>query len=296
MAEAEPTEAGATATASSRNPFVLGFGTVIDTDFHQLVDAARSNGIPQITLNPSLYLDARAAGRSDGELRAELESSGVSVALVDPLISPLPNLPATDGLSEYLKRWFAVTEDDCFGIAEALGAPLITVVHPQGGFVEQSRMIDVIGGIAARAAERNLCIALEFSPTSLALGNLDTAMAIVNKIGASNVGIVFDTWHFYRSGGEVEDLASIPPAAIMNFQVNDAPPEAKGTKQPVLLTDRLLPGDGAIPLKSLIDAVLGNRPGLGITVEVFSARLRALPPREAAKAALEATRAVMVSG
>jgi sugar phosphate isomerase/epimerase len=273
----------------------LGFGTVIDADYLGLLDSAAAIGVPEVTLNPALYLDARDRGSTDKQLRAELEARGLRVALVDPLISPFPALPPLKGLTDYLQRWFTVTEEQCFAIADSLGAPLLTVVHPLGGFVERNVMIDVIGGIAARAAPHGLGIALEFSPTSRALDNLSTALDIVACIGTPNVGVVFDTWHFYRSGGEVADLAAVPPSAIMNFQVNDAPAEAKNTVQPVLLTDRLLPGDGDIPLREIFEAVLTGRPDLGITVEVFSSSLRSLPPAAAAQRALDATRRVMNS-
>ena len=44
------------------------------------------------------------------------------------------------------------------------------------------------------------------------------------------------------------------------------------------VSDRSLPGEGAAPLKEIVQAILDNTPGVSIEIEVFSSELVALSP------------------
>jgi len=274
--------------------FTLGlcYGTVMDADFHGLVDAAAEAGFDTISVSPSLYHTARKEGHSDEALRRELRHRGIAVAVIDPLISPLPALPPFDKVSPFMQQLLSYTEADCFAAAEALGAPMVAVAHPAGGVVPHAALVDIIGSIASRAADRGMRIGVEFIANSQGIGTMPGALAIIRDIGLANVGVVFDAWHLFRTGVEMETLTEVPRSAIASIQLCDAPASAKA-ETPGILADRLIPGEGAIPLGAMLEALLKDRPGVDVAVEVFSSELRRLPPRQVAQRAADGVRKVL---
>lgn len=258
---------------------VLAFGTVLGADFTTLVRAARAAGAGQFTVSPGTYLDA-------------LSEADLSVALIDPLISPLTALPDISNLPAHMRRWFTATQDEAFDAATALRAEWVTVVHPWGGTIPWAQLVDLIGAVAADAANRGLGIAIEFVPAG-AIPSFRAATAIVDELGAANVGVVFDLWHFFHSGGELAEIGASRPGLIKSLQVSDAPARSITAGAPRRLSSRLLPGDGALPIASWVAAVLERNPGLAVTTEVMNPELQALPPEEAARRAVAATRRVL---
>lgn len=48
-------------------------------------------------------------------------------------------------------------------------------------------------------------------------------MELVEAIGTGNVGLLFDSWHWYTSHGTVEELSRLSSQDIVHVHVNDAP-------------------------------------------------------------------------
>jgi len=107
---------------------------------------------------------------------------------------------------------------------------------------------------------------------------MTTAIDLVQRVGAPNLGVMFDTWHFVRSGGSIEDLAGLALGIVIGTQVSDAPAGAGGGNY-VPMIDRQLPGDGTLPLGSMVRALLATNPALRIGIEVFQRQLRRIGPR-----------------
>jgi sugar phosphate isomerase/epimerase len=76
------------------NDLSLCCGTIRNADFRQLAEAAGANGYRAISLWPHLYLNARAQGLSDSDLRSILQDNGVEVAELDPLCNWIPGCVA----------------------------------------------------------------------------------------------------------------------------------------------------------------------------------------------------------
>jgi len=101
-----------------------------------------------------------------------------------------------------------------------------------------------------------------------------------------NVGLLVDCFHVHTAGEPQQRVAEIPAGKIVLAHLNDAP------KLPVHEVEdgnRLLPGEGAIDTAAFIAAL--KRAGYDgpVSLEVFSADLRAMPPLDAAKRAWAAT-------
>jgi len=275
----------------------LCWGTVPDATLPELIDAATVGGFAAVTVKPALYEAARRDGHSDADLRSRAADAGILVTVVDPLITGLPGVPAPADVPADMRSYFAHGEDDAHRVADALGAGVINVVHFLGdASTPLAGLAEAIAGMGARARARGRRLSIEFIPRT-GIHDLAAAQAILAAVGLDDVGIMVDTWHLVRSGGGVEDLRALPAGAIAAVQVSDrGEPRARTTPNPagyVPMTGRLLPGEGLLPLAEILGAVLDNRPGLRVGVEVFSDDLRQLGTAEAARRAGDTTRAVL---
>jgi sugar phosphate isomerase/epimerase len=269
----------------------LWWGTAEDAELPELIDVAAAAGFDGISLTPAMFFEARAAGHSDAELRARLEQAGVAVRMVDPLIRGLPGSPLPTEVGPRFRATFEHGEDDCYEAAAALDIPALNLAHYLCAPTPFGQLVDAIGGICDRAGVRGLEILVEFMPEG-SIPDLTTAAALVEAVDAPNCGVMLDTWHFYRTAGELDQLRSLAPGTIRAVQVSDAKADLRGSGAAPPTRDRLVPGDGDIPLREILTIAVANCPDATIGAEVFSRRLAADPPVERARRVLAGLAAV----
>ena len=102
-------------------------------------------------------------------------------------------------------------------------------------------------GLCDRAADHGLLVHLEFLPWSR-IPDLATAWQVVRAADRPNGGLMLDAWHYFRSGPDGELLRSVPGASILGVQLCDAPATPEADPLHATLHERLLPGDGELPL------------------------------------------------
>ncbi len=277
---------------NSESPVIaLCWGTLIGTPLEQLIAAAAHARLGAITLTSPMYEAARRGGRTVDGLRRRLEDAGLTVHAIDPLIGALPGTPKPAEVPPENRAYFEITEDDCYRAADDLQAETINLAHFGGSNVTEAQFIDCLGPLAGRAQAHGVALTLEFLPES-SIPDLATAARIVSAIGAPNLGLMFDAWHFARTGGTVEQLAALPKGLITAVQISDrVPPAAGATYTPMF--GRLLPGEGVLPLVEWLDIILRRDSLPTIGVEVFSEELVALPPEKAAGRVADTTRRVL---
>jgi sugar phosphate isomerase/epimerase len=271
----------------------LCWGTAIGTPLEPLIDAAGGAGLGAITLTAGMYEASRARGTSVAQLRRRLRDNGVRVHAIDPLIGVLPGTPKPADVPPENRAYFEFTEARCYEAAEALEAETINLAHFGGRAVAEQEFIDCLGPLAERAARRGVRLTLEFLPES-AIPDLAAALRIVAAVGSGNLTALLDTWHFARSGGTLTQLGAVPKGLIGGLQISDRREPPPGTAY-TPMGGRLLPGEGEIPLVSLLRGLLAREPGLTVAVEVFSDELRALPAHEIAARVASSTRAVLAA-
>jgi len=269
----------------------LCWGTLIGTPLEPLIEAAGSAALGAITLTAGMYEASREAGVSDAQLRRRLALNGVKVHAIDPLIGPLPGTPRPADVPAENRAYFEFTEERCYRAAEALEAETINLAHFGGGAVAEQDFVDCLGPLAQRARAHGLRLTLEFLPES-AIPDLASAQRIVTAVGAANLGVMLDTWHFARTHGTGEQLRGVPRGLITGLQISDRREPPPGTPYAPMF-GRLLPGDGELPLVPLLRDLLGREPGLTVGVEVFSEELKALTPQEAAARVASSTLKVL---
>ena len=229
---------------STRPSLVLCSATIFDRPLEDKVVAAAAGGFGAITVWPHDYTGARACGLDDAAIRRLLDDHGVVIDGVDCLLDWLPGDQVPD------MAVFRATEDDLYRVADAVGGRFINVAQAFGSTVDVPRATDLFAGICERAARRKLLVTLEPVPWA-GIGKAAIARSIVTGSRAPNARLAIDTWGFFRGGSRVEDLAGLAGASFDNVQLNDGPREAWADLF-AEASDRLLPGDGQMPVASVV--------------------------------------------
>jgi sugar phosphate isomerase/epimerase len=116
-------------------------------------------------------------------------------------------------------------------------------------------------------------------------------LELADAIGP-NVGLLVDCFHCHASGTSYDHLAQIPREKIVLAHLNDCPDVPIDRIQD---GERLLPGEGSIDLPAFFAALKKTGYDGPVSLEVFNADLRAMPPQDAAKKAWSATKKVLSS-
>jgi sugar phosphate isomerase/epimerase len=145
-------------------------------------------------------------------------------------------------------------------------------------------LVEHFARLCDRAAEHGARIHLEFAPTS-AVPDLASAWRIVSDAARPNGGMVFDTWHFFRSDPDFELLAGLPGDRIFVVQVSDADAEMLGDVIEDTTHRRRLPGDGSFDLFRVLSILERIGALRSVGPEILSDDLNQLPPTQAATVA-----------
>jgi sugar phosphate isomerase/epimerase len=261
-------------TQRNADPYlVLCSATIFDRPLEDKIQAAAAGDFEGVTFWPHDYAGARARGLGASAIRRLLDDNGVAVDGVDCLLDWLPGDQVPDMPA------FRATEDDLYAVVEAVGgARFINVAQAFGQTVDVAQATDLFAGICERAAHRKLLVTLE--PVAWAgIGSHSVAKAIVEGSRAPNARIAFDAWGFFRGGSRIEDLQSTPGNMMDNVQLNDGPVRA----WPDLFaeaSDRLLPGDGELPVAETIAAMRASGYAGRWAIEAPSSRWKDLSAQE----------------
>jgi sugar phosphate isomerase/epimerase len=118
---------------------------------------------------------------------------------------------------------------------------------------------------------------------------MNEMLAFARECGP-NVGLLLDVWHWYHAGATTADIIKAGKDGIVHVHLSDAPKLPPGQ---IRDNERLLPGEGVIPLVDFFHALKDIGYEDAISVEVFGRGLKDLPPEKGAEMGLDAARAVM---
>jgi sugar phosphate isomerase/epimerase len=268
---------------------VLCVGTLGNPNFSELVAAARAGGFNAISMIPSTYRKGRFEEKlSDSDMRHLLADNGLRVAELDPLLNWVPGhvFKSSDA------SVFDADEEFFYGMAEALEARSLNAVWALPERLPVEVFVDAFGALCDRAAAHGLPVHLEFLPWAQ-INNAQTAVAIAQQTGRANAGVMFDSWHHFRSNTANAVVGKLPGDKIFAVQLNDAPARAETDVIAETMQRRLLPGEGDIDLAGIIrhlDAI-GSKAPLG--VEIFSTELQKLPAEEIGRRAGASVKAIL---
>jgi len=117
--------------------------------------------------------------------------------------------------------------------------------------------------------------------------NMAGMLELAEAIGTGNVGLLLDCWHWYTSGGTVEDILGLRAEQVVCVHVNDAPAGIPRDEQ--IDSVREMPGaTGVIDIAGFLGALARVGYDGPITAEPFKKELRELAPEEACRLTSEA--------
>jgi sugar phosphate isomerase/epimerase len=257
--------------------------TIIRASHRELVEAAAAGGFDHVGLrliaprpgDPVHPLIGDAAAIR--ELRARMQDHGIALADIESLwLSPVTDPGSIRPALE---------------TCAALGGRHLLV---GGNDPDASRLTATFSAVAALCAEHGMQVGLE--PHSyLAVRTLQDGLALIERSGAANAGLLIDALHLHRAGDTAAGLARIDPARIAYVQICDAAAEAPDTPDGLMAEargGRLLPGAGALPLAALLDALPQDRV---IGVEAPTRAFASLPLAECARRAGAAARTFLAT-
>ena len=139
---------------------------------------------------------------------------------------------------------------------------------PRGVGVAKARaqVVEALREAAYVAGEVNVRLALEVirpGPGGSLASTIPEARALIADIGAPNIDVLIDTWHFWDSPQALTDIRA-HGESIVGVQVNDRSSAARGWG------DRALPGRGDMDLTAIFQAVRDSRFSGWYELEIFS--------------------------
>ncbi len=201
-------------------------------------------------------------GGSLYSLRQKLSEVGVEALSVNALEQS--TLVTDEVRSAVLRRCRALCE-----WAAGLECPYLVVVpslfeHGRGGATGRrpsvpsipdessviTQTVAALIGMVDIARPLGVKIAFEFLGfPNCSVNTLRRARKIVETVNDPDVGLVLDAFHFYVGGSTWEMLEGLDPARLFIVHLDDA---EYGPRAQLTDAQRLLPGDGVIPLHDLI--------------------------------------------
>ena len=119
-------------------------------------------------------------------------------------------------------------------------------------------------------------------------------LALAKDVGTGNVGLLFDTYHFYTSHAALDEIDALDPRDILLVHTNDAPAGLEIDEQ--LDAVRTLPMEtGVVPAPEILRRLHAIGVECPVETEPFSARVReiaATDPEAAAREAFAAQKAL----
>ncbi|BFT75732.1 MULTISPECIES: sugar phosphate isomerase/epimerase [Paenibacillus] len=113
---------------------------------------------------------------------------------------------------------------------------------------------------------------------------LEETLDWIDAIGESNVGLLFDAYHWYTNGLTVADIEKLRPEQIVHVHINDAPDVPV---EEVLDNGRVYPGEGVIDLAGFLQGLAK----IGYKGAVSQEILMATPPTDSPESLVQRSKA-----
>lgn len=164
---------------------------------------------------------------------------------------------------------------------------IVVVPSPKPvGYIKESvknESIKVLGELSEIAEKYQIRLAFEFLGfKECSVNTLADCLEIVESVHRGNIGLVLDTFHFFVGGSNLKTLERMNKDKLFIFHINDAQDLPRDQLKDA---NRLLPGDGIIPLRQILGALKKIGYAGIISVELFNPEYWQCDPNELAKEA-----------
>jgi 2-keto-myo-inositol isomerase len=262
--------------------YSLNTSTIRTTPLLQKISVAAAAGYSGIELWHADIDAWLTAGGTLRDLRRALDDHGLSV-------------PTTI----HLKQWFQSAGDEYRDVLEDSRRKFEQAAAVGAAFVVAGPPPDAANRpLGARRYFELMELGLSFGvrPAFEYLGFVqdirtnDDAIDITERSGHPQACLVLDPFHCYVGGGSIESISRLTAAKVAVSHFNDAPAQpAPATQRD---PDRVMPGDGAIPLRRYCELLRNIGYSGFLSLELFRPDLWERPPLEVAREGLEKMRRV----
>lgn len=143
---------------------------------------------------------------------------------------------------------------------------------------------------AEQASAAGVRVALEFQARSVFCNNLRTAVALVEEVASEHLGLCLDAFHFEVGPSKLTDLGLLSRENLFHVQLCDL---ADTLREFATDSDRILPGDGDIPLAPIVNRLREIDYAGHVSVELLNPRVFQVPARSFGEIAMTALRKVL---
>ena len=275
------------------NSYTMNYSNVVHLPFEEKLKATRLAGCTTMSLMPADILDMEFADQSLANIRARAADAGVTISRLDPL-NTWSRHWVSDNMDDSYTLKTATTAREFYRLCAGIGATKasLNAMFPLGSMTI-GEMTEDFAATCRYAADFCVTIDLEHVPL-WGMPTLEMAWQVVRDAGQPNGRLVFDIWHFVRSGSKLETLRGIPGHLISCVQLSDGPlalPPGVTIKDNCY--DRKWPGDGEFPSAQVLRA-LDEIGGLNeVGAEIFSPMLEGLSTEEVARLSKVTTETVL---
>ena len=206
-------------------------------------------------------LDAYLENHDTTELKGLLDSHGLRTASLCPY--------SLVGFSD--NREQLQTIERAAVVAAAIDCPVLLVcadAPPVG--MDRDLAFDTMASAARAYAERaaihGVKIAIEPLGRHPFIPGPREALEVIDRAGHGGLGLMMDTFHYYKSGVAYDDIRAIPAELLLIVHVNDCEdrPLAELTDQ-----HRVYMGEGVIPLGDMLNLLKDKGYAGPMSVEIF---------------------------
>lgn len=237
------------------------------------------------------HWDARFPPNADAAARRVLDEAGLAVAgacFQEGLLFAHGDgwRRRRDELRRRLER--------CAGLG-AHHLVVVPVPHPEAeppGEADLERAAENLQVAAELAGAGGVGLEIEFLRGARLVNNLATALELARRVDHANVGVLLDTYHLFAGPSKLEDLDLLGAhtGRLRFVHVNDVP--AARPRELWTDADRVLPGDGHLPLARVLTAIRRSGYAGDVSLELFSAEFAARWAEDPAGAAAAAHKRV----
>lgn len=267
-------------------PLCLNTSTIRPTPLRRKIEVAARAGYDMVELWSGDVEAHLQEGGSLAALRAHLQHAGLRVPSMIALTG-WADLPA----DEFVR--FLEQARERMETAAALGSPFIVASPPVRTAVDLAVAGERYAALLALGRRIGVLPAMEFLGFVPQINNIHTALEVMARADDPASTIVLDPFHIFRGGGSFDGVRLVPGHAVAICHFNDAP--ADKPRETQTDGDRVLPGEGILPLADLVRSLRAIHYHGPISLELFHPGLWERDPEEVAALGLARMRAAIAS-
>ena len=232
-------------------------------------------GIRNVELNANLVNDFLNTDTLDGARKVLTDNDLTPVhgaVSVQGLLAPNPDhTTAIENLKRRLDMFATLGLDKVY--TTSFGGKKLALD-------EYKIVVDNMRTVGETAKSFNMMMSVEFVRSSAYMSTLLTGLKLTREAAHSNLGLMFDFYHFWSGLNKLEDMDEIRPGEIQHVHFQDVP------DLPRELLDnstRIIPGDGVSPLNSMLKKLAEKDYAGPLSVELFLPEFQEGDPYEVAR-------------